>query len=130
MRRGGRSGRGHRICEIPVGVSYGPRGGGDRLRGVEVRDLAVLLAEHHLLARGVDLLQLGLGDAREGDAHRRVARGAVGAAEVHAVLAEGLVERVHGGEEPGAGLFLLRLEEVRRVRGTLEQAVQDCARSK
>src|SRR6187549_4282844 len=57
------------------------------------------------LVTAVDFLDLGLGDAREGDAHGRVLRGAVRAAEVDGVFAEHLVEVVHGLEKLAALLL-------------------------
>lgn len=79
------------------------------------------------MAGSVDVFELGIGDAREGDAHRGVAGGAVGAAEVDGVLAEGLVEGVDGVEEFVAGFFLGGREEIAGVLRGGQEAVEDDA---
>ena len=79
------------------------------------------------MAGGVDVLELGVGDAREGDAHRGVAGGAMGAAEVDGILAEGLIEGVNGVEQLVAGFFLGSGEEIAGVLRGREEAIKDDA---
>lgn len=72
----------------------------------------------------VDFFEFGIGDAGEGDAHRGVVGGAVGAAEIDGVLAEGFVQRVDGGVEARAGVFGFGGEEVAGVGGAFEEVAE------
>lgn len=52
---------------------------------------------------------------------------AVGSSKVNRVFAEGLVQRVDGGEQPGASLLLISFEKIRGVFVGRQELVQDDA---